>query len=122
MRDRLIDEILAKIPYTRLNGSREKRLAGNVNVSFEFIEGESLLLRLDLAGICSSTGSACSSNSLEPSHVLLSIGVPVEVSHGSLRLSLGRDNTDEDVDYILEVLPNIVKGLRDMSPIYPGNK
>lgn len=122
MRDRLIDEILAKIPYTRLNGSRENRLAGNVNVSFEFIEGESLLLRLDLAGICSSTGSACSSNSLEPSHVLLSIGVPVEVSHGSLRLSLGRDNTDEDIDYILEVLPNIVKGLRDMSPIYPGNK
>ena len=81
-----------------------------------------MLLLLDMAGICSSTGSACSSNSLEPSHVLLSIGVPVEVAHGSLRLSLGRDNTEEDVDYILEVLPGVVQRLRDMSPIYPGNK
>lgn len=122
MRDRLIRGILEKIPYSRLNGTMEHRLPGNVNVAFEFIEGESMLLLLDRAGICSSTGSACSSNSLEPSHVLLSIGVPVEVAHGSLRLSLGRDNTEEDVDYILEVLPGVVRRLRDMSPIYPGNK
>ncbi len=121
MRDRLARGIMEKIPYARLNGTMEHRLPGNVNVAFEYIEGESMLLLLDMAGICSSTGSACSSNSLEPSHVLLSIGVPVEVAHGSLRLSLGRDNTEEDVDYILEVLPNVVKRLRDMSPIYPGN-
>lgn len=117
MRDRLIDEIL-KIPNTRLNGPREGRLPGNVNVSFEFIEGESLLLLLDMAGICASTGSACSSASLEPSHVLLTIGVPVEQAHGSLRLSIGRDTTDEDVDYILEKLPSIVERLRMMSPLY----
>lgn len=118
MRDRLIDGILENIPYSRLNGPRDRRLPGNVNVSFEFIEGESLLLLLDMAGICASTGSACSSTSLEPSHVLISIGVPVEQAHGSLRLSLGRSNTDEDVDYILEKLPGIVQRLRDMSPLY----
>ncbi len=117
MRDRLIDEIL-KIPNVRLNGPREGRLPGNVNVSFEFIEGESLLLLLDMAGICASTGSACSSASLEPSHVLLTIGVPVEQAHGSLRLSIGRDTTDEDIDYILEKLPPIVDKLRMMSPLY----
>ncbi len=118
MRDRLINGILAEIPYARLNGPREGRLPGNVNISFEFIEGESLLLLLDMAGICASTGSACSSTSLEPSHVLLSIGVPVELAHGSLRLSISRDTTDEDVDYILEKLPGIVQRLRDMSPLY----
>lgn len=117
MRDRLISEI-TKIPHTRLNGPREGRLPGNVNVSFEFIEGESLLLLLDMAGICASTGSACSSSSLEPSHVLLTIGVPVEQAHGSLRLSISRDTTDEDVDYILEKLPPIVERLRMMSPLY----
>ncbi|MBQ2765359.1 MAG: cysteine desulfurase NifS [Clostridia bacterium] len=117
MRDRLINEI-TKIPNTRLNGPREGRLPGNVNVSFEFIEGESLLLLLDMAGICASTGSACSSSSLEPSHVLLTIGVPVEQAHGSLRLSIGRDTTDEDIDYILEKLPPIVERLRAMSPLY----
>ncbi len=117
MRDRLIDEI-TKIPNTRLNGPREGRLPGNVNVSFEFIEGESLLLLLDMAGICASTGSACSSSSLEPSHVLLTIGVPVEQAHGSLRLSIGRDTTDADIDYILEKLPPIVERLRAMSPLY----
>ncbi|MBR5261959.1 MAG: cysteine desulfurase NifS [Oscillospiraceae bacterium] len=117
MRDRLIDEII-KIPHTRLNGPREGRLPGNVNVSFEFIEGESLLLLLDMAGICASTGSACSSSSLEPSHVLLTIGVPVEQAHGSLRLSIGRDTTDADIDYILEKLPPIVERLRMMSPLY----
>ena len=117
MRNHLMDEI-TKLPHTRLNGPREGRLPGNVNVSFEFIEGESLLLLLDMAGICASTGSACSSSSLEPSHVLLSIGVPVEQAHGSLRLSIGRDTTDEDIDYILEKLPPIVQRLRDMSPLY----
>ena len=118
MRDRLINGILEEIPYARLNGPREGRLPGNVNISFEFIEGESLLLLLDMAGICASTGSACSSTSLEPSHVLLSIGVPVELAHGSLRLSISRDTTDEDVDYILDRLPGIVQRLRDMSPLY----
>lgn len=117
MRDRLMDGIL-KIPHTRLNGPREGRLPGNVNVSFEFIEGESLLLLLDMAGICASTGSACSSSSLEPSHVLLTIGVPVEQAHGSLRLSIGRDTTDADIDYILEKLGPIVERLRMMSPLY----
>lgn len=117
MRDRLIDGI-TKIPNVRLNGPREGRLPGNVNVSFEFIEGESLLLLLDMAGIYASTGSACSSASLEPSHVLLTIGVPVEQAHGSLRLSIGRDTTDEDIDYILEKLPPIVERLREMSPLY----
>ena len=118
MRNRLIDGILSEIPHSRLNGPREGRLPGNVNVSFEFIEGESLLLLLDMAGICASTGSACSSTSLEPSHVLISIGVPVELAHGSLRLSISRDTTDEDIDYILGKLPGIVQRLRDMSPLY----
>jgi len=117
MRDRLIDEIL-KIPNSFLNGGRTRRLPGNVNVGFEFIEGESLLLMLDMAGICASTGSACSSASLEPSHVLLSVGLPVEKAHGSLRLSLSPDNTAADIDYILEKLPPIVQRLRDMSPLY----
>ncbi len=120
MRDRLIDE-LTKIPYSRLNGHRTNRLPGNINISFEFIEGESLLLLLDMVGICISTGSACSSNSLEPSHVLLSIGLPHEKAHGSLRISLCHNNTEEDIDYIIEQLPPIVKRLRDMSPIYPGD-
>lgn len=118
MRDRLIDGILGTIPHTRLNGPRENRLPGNVNISFEYIEGESLLLWLDMMGICASTGSACSSAALEASHVLLALGVPIELAHGSLRLSLGRDNTDEDVDYILKVLPDVVGRLRDMSPLY----
>lgn len=118
MRDRLLDGIMDKIPYTKLNGHREKRLPGNINVSFEFIEGESLLLLLDGAGICASTGSACSSGSLDPSHVLLAIGLPHEKAHGSLRLSLGDLNTEEDVDYVLKVLPGIVERLRSMSPLY----
>ncbi|MFA6948472.1 MAG: cysteine desulfurase NifS [Eubacteriales bacterium] len=117
MRDRLADGI-SKIPYSFINGGMEHRLPGNLNAAFEFIEGESLLLWLDLNGICASTGSACSSASLEPSHVLLSIGVPVEKAHGSLRLTLGHDNTDADVDYILERLPMIVDKLRAMSPLY----
>ncbi len=116
-RNKLIDNIL-KLPYTRLNGDKDKRLPGNVNISFEGIEGESLLLMLDMNGICASSGSACTSGSLDPSHVLLSIGLKHEVAHGSLRLSIEDDTTDEDVDYILEVIPKVVKHLRDMSPVW----
>ena len=118
MRDRLIKGILEKIPYAKLNGDPVDRLPGNINVCFRFIEGESMLLLLDQAGICGSTGSACSSGSLEPSHVLLAIGLPPEIAHGSLRLTLGDANTEEDVDYVLETLPKVVKRLRDMSPLY----
>jgi cysteine desulfurase len=121
LRDRLIRGVLEIIPHSRLNGHPEKRLPGNFNVSFEFIEGESMLLWLDDAGICASTGSACTSGSLEPSHVLLAIGLPVEISHGSLRLTLGDANTEADVDFVLEVLPRIVKKLRGMSPLYRKN-
>lgn len=122
MRDRLAKEITATIPYSRINGGMEHRLPGNINISFEFIEGESLILLLDMVGICASTGSACSTASLEPSHVLLSIGLPAEKAHGSLRLTLSHANTDEDVDYILEKLPPIVQRLRDMSPLYEEAK
>jgi cysteine desulfurase len=118
LRDRLMSGILAKIPNSRLNGHPEKRLPGNINISFEFIEGESMLLWLDDEGICASTGSACTSGSLEPSHVLLATGLPVEISHGSLRLTLGDINTDADVDFVLEVLPKVVSRLREMSPLY----
>ena len=118
MRDRLIRGVLDKIPHSLLNGHPEKRLPGNFNVSFEFIEGESMLLLLDDEGVCASTGSACTSGSLQPSHVLLATGLPVEISHGSLRLTLGDANTEADVDFVLEVLPRIVKKLRDMSPLY----
>ena len=116
-RNRLIDEIL-KLPYTRLNGDRDKRLPGNLNISFEGIEGESLLLMLDMYGICGSSGSACTSGSLDPSHVLLSIGLKHEIAHGSLRLSIEEDVTDEDVDYIIEVIPKVVERLRSMSPVW----
>ena len=118
MRDRLIDGILESIPYCRLNGDRQKRVPGNVNVSIEFIEGEALLLMLDMNGILASSGSACTTGSLDPSHVLLAIGLTHEVAHGSLRISLGEDNTEEHIDYILEKLPAIVKRLRDMSPVW----
>lgn len=118
MRDRLIKGVLEKIPNARLNGHPEKRLPGNFNVSFEFIEGESMLLWLDDNGICASTGSACTSGSLEPSHVLLATGVPVEISHGSLRLTLGDANSENDVDFVLDVLPKVVTKLRDISPLY----
>ena len=116
-RNRLIDGIL-QLPYTRLNGDREKRLPGNLNISIEGIEGESLLLMLDMYGICASSGSACTSGSLDPSHVLLSLGLKHEVAHGSMRLSIEENVTDEDVDYILEAIPKIVKHLRDMSPVW----
>ncbi|MBP3760590.1 MAG: cysteine desulfurase NifS [Ruminococcus sp.] len=116
-RNRLIDGIL-KLPYTRLNGDRDKRLPGNLNISIEGIEGESLLLMLDMNGICASSGSACTSGSLDPSHVLLSIGLKHEVAHGSLRLSIDENVSDEDVDYILEVIPKVVERLRSMSPVW----
>ena len=116
-RDRLIAE-LTKIPYSKLNGHPEQRLAGNVNIGFEFIEGESILMWLDMAGVCASTGSACSSASLDPSHVLLATGVPHEKAHGSIRLSIAHETTDEDIDYILEVLPPIIERLRNMSPLW----
>jgi cysteine desulfurase len=116
-RNRLIDGLLT-IPKTRLNGGRDKRLAGNCNVSIEGVEGESLLLMLDYNGICASSGSACTSGSLDPSHVLLALGLKHEVAHGSLRLSIDDSTTDEDIDYILEVVPKVVKRLRDMSPLW----
>lgn len=117
LRDRLIDG-LSKIPHSALNGDREKRLFGNVNFCFEGIEGESLLLMLDAKGISASSGSACTSGSLDPSHVLLAIGRPHEVAHGSLRLSLSEENTDEDVGYILNTVPQVVEYLRNMSPMW----
>lgn len=117
LREYLIDGILKEIPKTRLNGSREKRLPNNVNISFAAIEGESLILYLDQMGICASTGSACTSKSLEPSHVILALGQPHEVAHSSLRLTIGHKTTKQDLDFVLEVLPGIVKKLRIMSPI-----
>ena len=122
LRDRLLAGIVERIPHTHLNGHPEKRLPGNINISFEFIEGESMLLWLDDEGICASTGSACTSGSLEPSHVLLATGLPVEISHGSLRLTIGDVNTDSDVDFVLEVLSKVVSRLRDMSPLTKGGK
>ena len=117
LRDKLIDGILAEIPDVRLNGHRTQRLPNNVNVSVRYVEGEALLLRLDLAGIAGSSGSACTSGSLDPSHLLLAIGLPHEIAHGSLRLSLGTDTTEAEIDEVLDKLPGIVKNLRDMSPL-----
>lgn len=118
VRDYLIDRVLKEIPYCRLNGHRTDRLPNNANFSFQFVEGESLLIMLDMKGICASSGSACTSGSLDPSHVLLAIGLPHEVAHGSLRLSLSEYNTQEEVDYVLEELPKIVTYLRNMSPVW----
>lgn len=118
MRDRLIETILKEIPKCRLNGGTKSRLPGNLNISFEAVEGEALLLRLDMKGICGSSGSACTSGSLDPSHVLLAIGLPHAIAHGSLRLSINEYNTNEDIDYILEVLPPVIETLRAMSPIW----
>jgi cysteine desulfurase len=117
LRDRLIDGLL-KLPDVRLNGHRTKRLPGNVNVSIQYVEGESLILSLDLKGIASSSGSACTSGSLDPSHVLLAMGLDHQTAHGSLRLTLGVENTEEEIDYVLEVIPQIVERLRSMSPVY----
>ncbi|MDD5603537.1 MAG: cysteine desulfurase NifS [Eubacteriales bacterium] len=118
LRNKLIDKVLAAIPYTRLNGDREKRLPGNANFSFEFIEGESLLLLLDMKGISASSGSACTSGSLDPSHVLLAIGLPHEIAHGSLRVTFGETNTEDDIDALTEALIFSVGKLREMSPLY----
>ena len=118
LRDYLIDGILAKVPYTRLNGHRIKRLSNNANFSFRFIEGESLLILLDQHGICGSSGSACTSGSLDPSHVLLAIGLPHEIAHGSLRLTLSAETTKEEIDYTIETVAKIVERLRSMSPLY----
>ena len=118
LRERLIKKVFENISHVRLNGHPEKRLPGNVSLCFEFIEGESLLLSLDMEGIAGSSGSACTSGSLDPSHVLLAIGLPHEIAHGSLRLSLGDFNTEEEVDYVVEKLVEIVQRLREMSPLY----
>ncbi len=122
LRDYYISEVQNKIPYIRINGDSEKRLPGNSNISFRYIEGEGLLLNLDIKGICASSGSACTSGSLDPSHVLLAIGLPHEIAHGSLRISIGKYNTKEEVDYLVENLVEIVQKLRDMSPLYEGVK
>ena len=118
LRDYLIDQIYEKIPYCRLNGDRSRRLPGNVNFSFQFIEGESLLIMLDMKGICGSSGSACTSGALDPSHVLLAIGLPHEIAHGSLRLTLSEENTREEMDAVVEAIAEIVGKLRAMSPLY----
>ncbi len=122
MRDHMISEILTRIPETRLNGDATRRLPGNVNVSVRYIEGESLLLSLDLKGIAASSGSACTSGALDPSHVLLAIGLPHEIAHGSLRLTMNEENTMEEVDTVVEALVEIVKRLRAMSPLYHAEK
>ena len=118
LRDYLIDRVLLEVPYTRLNGDRYKRLPNNFNVSFQFIEGESLLIMLDMEGICGSSGSACTSGSLDPSHVLLAIGLPHEIAHGSLRLTLSDETTKEDLDFVIVAIKKIVERLRSMSPLY----
>ena len=122
MRDHMISEILTRIPETRLNGDATRRLPGNVNVSVRYIEGESLLLSLDLKGIAASSGSACTSGALDPSHVLLAIGLPHEIAHGSLRLTMNEENTMEEVDTVVEALVEIVKRLRAMSPLYHAER
>ena len=118
LRDHLIDRVLAEVPYTRLNGHRTNRLPNNANFSFQFVEGESLLIKLDMKGICASSGSACTSGSLDPSHVLLAIGLPHEIAHGSLRMTLSEETTMEDVDFVVDKLKDITANLRSMSPLY----
>ena len=117
LRDALIDGLL-EIPYSRLNGSKETRLDNNVNISFQFVEGESILLKLNANGICASSGSACTSGSLDPSHVLLAIGLPHEIAHGSTRYTLSEKNTKDDIEYIIETTKKVIQQLRDMSPLY----
>jgi cysteine desulfurase len=118
LRDHLMERVLKEIPFTRVNGDRTNRLPNNVNLCFQFVEGESLLIMLDMKGICGSSGSACTSGSLDPSHVLLAIGLPHEIAHGSLRLTLGADTTLEDIDYTVDAIKEIVTQLREMSPLY----
>lgn len=118
LRDYMIERVLKEVPFTRVNGHRKNRLPNNVNFCFQFIEGESLLIMLDMKGICGSSGSACTSGSLDPSHVLLAIGLPHEIAHGSLRLTLGADTTKEDIDITIDAIKEIVAQLRAMSPLY----
>ncbi len=118
LRDHLIERVLKEIPFARVNGDRRNRLPNNVNICFQFVEGESLLIMLDMKGICGSSGSACTSGSLDPSHVLLAIGLPHEIAHGSLRLTLGEETTREDIDYTVDAIKEIVTQLREMSPLY----
>ena len=118
LREYLMKRVMDEIPYTRINGHRKNRLSNNVNFAFQFIEGESLLIMLDMKGICGSSGSACTSGSLDPSHVLLAIGLPHEIAHGSLRLSLDHINTKEEMDYVVDSTKEIVAKLRSMSPLY----
>lgn len=118
LRDYLMDRVMAEVPYTRINGHRTNRLPNNVNFSFQFVEGESLLIMLDSKGICGSSGSACTSGSLDPSHVLLAIGLPHEIAHGSLRLTLSEENTREEMDQVVEAIKAILERLRNMSPLY----
>ncbi|MGC6174174.1 cysteine desulfurase NifS [Lacrimispora sp. 38-1] len=118
LREYLMERVMKEVPYTRINGSRKSRLSNNVNFAFQFIEGESLLIMLDMKGICGSSGSACTSGSLDPSHVLLAIGLPHEIAHGSLRLTLDEENTREEMDYVVEAIKEIVAKLRSMSPLY----
>ena len=113
-----MQRVLEEIPHTRLNGHRTKRVPNNGNISFRFVEGESLLIMLDMEGICASSGSACTSGSLDPSHVLLAIGLPHEIAHGSLRLTLGDETTREELDFTVEQIKKIVERLRGMSPLY----
>ena len=122
LRDYLIERVMAEVPYTRVNGHRTNRLPNNVNFAFQFIEGESLLILLDGKGICGSSGSACTSGSLDPSHVLLAIGLPHEIAHGSLRLTLSEENTEEEMDFVAESIKEIVARLRNMSPLYEDFK
>ena len=117
MRDRLRDELMRRIPYAKLN-TPENSLPGTLNISFQYIEGESILLMLDMNGICASSGSACTSGSLDPSHVLLAIGLPHEIAHGSVRMSIDHNNTEEEIDHIIDILPKIIQRLRDMSPLW----
>jgi cysteine desulfurase len=118
LRDKLIKNVLENIPHSQLNGHPTHRLPNNANFSFSFIEGESLLIMLDMKGVCASSGSACTSGSLDPSHVLMAIGLPHETAHGSLRITIGENNTEEDIQYLTDILPEIVQRLRDMSPLY----
>ncbi len=118
LRNYLMERVMTEVPYTRINGHRKNRLSNNANFAFQFIEGESLLIMLDMKGICGSSGSACTSGSLDPSHVLLAIGLPHEIAHGSLRLTLDENNTKEEMDYVVEAIKEIVAKLRSMSPLY----
>jgi cysteine desulfurase len=122
LRDRLVDGVFSQIDYVKLNGPKNKRAPGIANITFEFVEGESMLMLLDHKGICASTGSACASGSLNPSHVLMAMGLEPEKAHGSLRFSMGRYTTEAEVDEVLSVLVPMVQRLREMSPTYPGHK